>query len=69
MQKVDDFNVNALKQILEGVPFNVAQPPAIIYYTVMSSGLPFAENNAESHWKGNLDQEMFRKMYAVLETR
>ena len=67
-QEVDGHNVNALKQMFKSVPFNVSRPSAIICHTVMSKGLTFAENNAEWHWKGNLDQEMLRKMYAALET-
>lgn len=67
-QEVDGHDVNALKRGFQSVPFDVAQPSAIICHTVMSKGLSFAENNAEWHWKGNLDHEMFQKMYAALET-
>ena len=67
-QEVDGHDVNALKREFQSVPFDVARPSAIICHTVMSKGLSFAENNAEWHWKSNLDQEMLQKMYAALET-
>lgn len=67
-QEVDGHNLNSLRQVFQSVPSDVSRPSAIICHTVMSKGLPFAENNAEWHWKGNLDQEMFLKMYAALET-
>ena len=66
-EEVDGHNVNAMKQLFERAPVSAGQPTAIICHTVMSKGLPFAENNAEWHWKSNLDQEMLRTMYAALE--
>ena len=66
-EEVDGHNVNAMKQLFERAPVSAGQPTAIICHTIMSKGLPFAENNAEWHWKSNLDQEMLRTMYAALE--
>ena len=54
-QEVDGHDLNALKRVFQGVPYYAGRPSAVICHTVMSKGLPYAENDAEWHWKNNLD--------------
>jgi transketolase len=69
VEEVDGHDVEALRRILNRVPFARDRPSAIICHTVKGKGLPFAENDAEWHHKSSLKAETITDMYDALGGR
>ena len=65
--EADGHDVNALRDILQGVPLNPSTPTAIICHTIKGKGITFAENDPEWHHKSNIEADVIRDLYAALE--
>jgi len=64
--EVDGHDVNALREILSGVPLKRDKPTAIICHTVKGKGVEFAENNLAWHHKSKISDEDLSAMYDAL---
>ena len=65
--EVNGHDVEALRRVLSGVPFDADKPSAVICHTVKGKGLPFAEGDATWHHKGKIGAEQVAEMAAALD--
>jgi transketolase len=67
VREVDGHDVDALRQVLAGVPYAEGRPSAIICHTIKGRGISFAEGRADWHHKSRLAEEDINAMYQSLE--
>lgn len=67
VREVNGHDVEALKNVFDGIPFKEKSPNVIISHTVMSKGIKFAEDDALWHWKGEITQETHSDMMKNIE--
>jgi transketolase len=65
--EVDGHNVNQIRTVLSGIPFEPSKPSIIIAHTVKGKGIAFAENNMEWHHKNRVTDEEIQSLLAELE--
>ncbi len=69
VQEVDGHDVDAVRAVLQGVPFEKGKPNAVISHTVKGRGISFAENNMEWHHKSRVPAEQLEEIYRELGGR
>ena len=62
--EVNGHDINELKRVFENLP---EKPTVVICHTVKGKGISFAEDSAEWHWKGKIDDELVNRMSLALE--
>ncbi len=62
--EVNGHDVHQLKKVFERP---TEKPMAVICHTVKGKGIPFAENDAEWHWKNKIDEDLINRMSLGLE--
>lgn len=67
--EVDGHDVDALREVLSGLPLKAGKPNAIICHTVKGKGVEFAEQNPGWHHKNRMPDEELERLYAALEVR
>jgi len=67
VREVDGHDVDALRKVLGGVPFEADKPSAVICHTVKGKGASFAENNMAWHHKNKLSDEQADALLAAIE--
>ena len=63
VREVDGHDVQALKDLMDKLPFDSDSPNTIICHTIKGKGFPFAENNPEWHHKSRLTENELQNMY------
>ncbi len=67
VKEADGHDVNALRTILRGVPFEDDKPGVLICHTVKGKGIPSIENNAAWHHKSRLSDDEIAGLMKELE--
>ena len=67
--EVDGHDVENLRAIFAGLPFDHDGPSAVICHTVKGKGIPFAEHNPLWHHKSRLPEEEIEALYDALGGR
>lgn len=67
VKEVDGHDVNALRELLNRLPFEAGKPNAVICHTVKGKGISYAEHNLEWHHKSRLGDEEIDKMLKAIE--
>lgn len=62
--EVNGHDVPQLKNVFENLS---EKPMVVICHTVKGKGIPFAEDSAEWHWKGKIDEDLANRMSLALE--
>ncbi len=62
--EVNGHDVNELKRVFESLE---EKPTVVICHTVKGKGISFAEDSAEWHWKGKIDDDLVSRMSLALE--
>ena len=63
VREVDGHDFQALKDLMDKLPFGSDSPNTIICHTIKGKGFPFAENNPEWHHKSRLTENELQNMY------
>jgi len=66
--EVNGHDVDALRTVLTKTPLESGKPTAVITHTVKGKGLPFAENDPTWHHKAKMPADLYKDMYAALES-
>lgn len=66
--EVDGHDVDELRAVLSGLPFDGNKPNAIICHTVKGKGVHFVENNMEWHHKNRVTDDEIQSLLSALET-
>ena len=66
VRQVNGHDVNALKSLVEELPFSTSQPSVVICHTTKGKGIDFAENNPEWHHKSRLSSVEIDSMLSSL---
>lgn len=66
VRHVNGHDLDELRDVLSGTPFDEGKPSAIICHTVKGKGMHFAENNLQWHHKSSINEEMVEDMYGAL---
>ncbi|MDQ2105845.1 transketolase [Azospirillum sp. C340-1] len=67
VREVDGHDVDALKAVLSGLPFEQGRPSVLICHTVKGKGFDFAEHNASWHHKARVEAADVARMRDALE--
>jgi transketolase len=67
VREVDGHNVDELRSVLSGLPFDPNMPSAIICHTVKGRGVDFVEGNLEWHHKNRVTDEEVQALLVGLE--
>jgi transketolase len=67
VREVDGHDVNALRRVLEEVPFAPDRPNAVICHTIKGKGASFAENNLQWHHKSKVSDTEIQSLLNALE--
>lgn len=65
-QEVDGHDVEALRGLLQKLPFAADRPSLVICHTIKGKGLSFAEGDANWHHKSSIKKDLVEKMYNAL---
>jgi len=66
VRNVDGHNVDILRETLQGLPFELDKPNAIIAHTVKGRGVSYAENNPAWHHKSKLSDDEIADLLAEI---
>ena len=67
VKQVNGHNINDLQRAFSAFPYSKIKPSVIICHTIMSKGIPFAENNPYWHWVGKINDDRLEKMEAAIK--
>jgi transketolase len=65
--EVDGHDVDALRQVLKGVPLEKGKPSVVICHTVKGKGVDFVEGNLDWHHKNKVTDDELGALLAALE--
>ena len=66
VRNVDGHNVDILREMMQGLPFELNKPNAIIAHTVKGRGVSCAENNPAWHHKSKLSDDEIADLLAEI---
>lgn len=59
---VDGHDVDALRNLLQRLPFDAERPSAVICHTVKGKGIPFAEGDPKWHHQSNFEAKVLEDL-------
>lgn len=62
--EINGHDVNQLRMVFERP---IEKPTVVICHTVKGKGISFAEDSAQWHWKGKIDDDLVNRMSSALE--